>query len=189
MVEKEFSFLKALCVLIIITLPFIIYLYNYDIGFRSNIRFGFEGFFSLFETGKWQTGSNDILFNHMIVFPDNLKTWLIGDGYAANPTYDTYYIGEEYHGFYKGTDIGYIRFLFYFGIMGCALLIGFICTTAVACMKRFPNYSIIFLLVLLVNLIEWVKVSTDLFSVFAPFICISTTDNNIYEKSLIKGQK
>lgn len=102
-------FLGVLCVII----PMFIYLYNTNENFYENIRFGFEGFFSLWETGSWQTGSNDILLNHMVVFPDNWKTWLIGDGYAANPVdpryTDPYYTGPVYHGYYMGTDIGYLR--------------------------------------------------------------------------------
>lgn len=82
--------------------------------FYQQIRFGFEGFFAWIETGRWETNSNDILLNHMLVFPDNMKTWLIGDGYGANPTEnDPYYIGKAYHGFYMGTDIGYLRFIFF----------------------------------------------------------------------------
>lgn len=35
----------------------------------------------------------------MVVFPDNLKTWIIGDGYGANPSYDPYYIGKVFMAF------------------------------------------------------------------------------------------
>ena len=78
-----------------------IYLYNVDAAFRSNLRFGFEGFFSLAETGEWQTNSNEILKN-MVIWPDNLKTWIIGDGYINNPldksqeSFDPYYVGPIY---------------------------------------------------------------------------------------------
>lgn len=68
-----------------VVIPVFVSLYYTNDTFYKNIRFGFEGFFSLWETGKWQTSSNDILLEHMIVFPDNWRTWLIGDGYAANP--------------------------------------------------------------------------------------------------------
>ena len=41
--------------------------------------------------------------------PDNLHTWIIGDGYIVNPKDDPYYIGEVTKGYYKNTDIGYLR--------------------------------------------------------------------------------
>ena len=147
------------------------------------MRFGFEGFFSLAETGEWQSRSNDILLN-MVVFPDNMKTWLIGDGYGANPSVDPYYIGPDYHGFYMGTDIGYLRFLFYFGIFGLIALVSLICYAAGICIRRFQSYRTMFLLILAVNLIVWFKVSTDIFMVFALFLCIPPEDNEAYENSL-----
>lgn len=173
---------KWLTIITLIVVPFIIFQYNTNPVFKENIRFGFEGFFSLAETGKWQTGSSDILLNHMIVLPESIKTWLIGDGYGANPAGDPYYIGPDYHGFYMGTDIGYIRFLFYFGIFGAIALVSLICYAAFSCIRRFPSYRIMFLLILAVNLIVWFKVSTDIFMVFALFLCISKEDNDEYEK-------
>ena len=63
-------------------------------------------------------GSNEIL-KSMVVFPDSLHTWIIGDGYFNNSKYDVYYLGDATEaGYYMGTDIGYLRFLFYFGTIG-----------------------------------------------------------------------
>lgn len=168
--------LKILGILLLAIIPLIIFMYYVDPVFKEKIRFGFEGFFALAETGKWQTGSNDILLNHMIVFPESLKTWLIGDGYCANPASDMYYTGPSYHGFYMGTDIGYLRFLFYFGIFGIVFLICFICKAAFICVRRFPLYKEMFLMLLMVNLILWFKASTDIFLVFAPFLCLTSED-------------
>ena len=168
-----------LCVVI----PIFIYLYFTNDIFYKNIRFGFEGFFSLWETGKWQTSSNDILLEHMVVFPDNWITWLIGDGYAANPLdktlsfFDPYYTGPVYHGYYMGTDIGYLRYIFYFGLIGTILFIVFMWKSAWICIRRFKDYKIMFLLILLVNYIGWFKVSTDIFMVFAIFLVLGKEDN------------
>ena len=165
----------VLCVVI----PVFIYLYFTNDIFYKNIRFGFEGFFSLWETGKWQTSSNDILLNYMIVFPDNWVTWLIGDGYAANPTdktlsfFDPYYTGPVYHGYYMGTDIGYLRYIFYFGLIGTFVFSLFMWRSAWACIHRFKDYKMMFLMILLVNYIGWFKVSTDIFLVFAIFLVLS----------------
>lgn len=162
-----------------------VYLYNTDVGFRNNIRFGFEGFFSFAETGEWRTNSNEILKN-MVVWPDNLKTWIIGDGYLNNPldsnldTFDPYYVGPTYGGYYKGTDIGYLRFIFYFGLTGLIAFSGFLIYASKVCVDRFPAFRWMFLMLLALNFIEWFKVSTDLFMVFAPFLCISAEENSEY---------
>ena len=163
-------------------LPIVLYLYANNQQFHDNIRFAFEGFFSLAEKGYWETNSNNILKN-MIVFPDNVKTWIIGDGYIENPTYrDPYYVGPVHGGYYMNTDIGYLRFIFYFGIIGLSTFIFYFCKVARTCAKRFPRYATMFMLVLAINMIVWLKVSTDIFLVFAIFLCISKEDNDAYEK-------
>lgn len=169
--------LGALC----IALPIIIYLYSANQQFHDNVRFAFEGFFSIAETGKWETNSNNIL-KDMIVFPDNTKTWLIGDGYIENPySRDPYYVGPNFGGYYMATDIGYLRFIFYFGLIGLVTFISYFFKVAKTCVSRFPKYATMFWLVLAINMIVWLKVSTDIFLVFAIFLCISKEDNEEYE--------
>lgn len=163
------------------------YLYNTNEVFKDNLRFGFEGFFSLFEKGEWQSNSNDILKN-MIVWPDNTKTWLIGDGYINNPadnsldTFDPYYVGKIFGGYYMGTDIGYLRYIFYFGIIGLSAFSLFFIRVCCICIHRFELFKWMFLMALAINFIQWFKVSTDLFVVFAPFLCISAKENYNYMK-------
>lgn len=167
----------ALCV----ALPIIIYLYSANQQFHDNVRFAFEGFFSIAETGKWETNSNNIL-KKMIVFPDNTKTWMIGDGYIENPySRDPYYVGPNFGGYYMATDIGYLRFIFYFGLIGLVTFISYFFKVAKTCVSRFPKYATMFWLVLAINMIVWLKVSTDIFLVFAIFLCISKEDNEEYE--------
>lgn len=151
-----------------------IILFNNSPIFKTNMEFGFEGFFSLAKTGKWQTNSTDIL-NNMVVFPDNAKTWIIGDGYAENPTdRDPHYIGPAYHGYYKGTDIGYLRYIFYFGIIGLLLMVGHFLNIFGILYRAFPGDRLLFTAILLINFIGWIKVSSDIFSIFAPFLCLSS---------------
>ena len=182
--DNVMQFWRMFGLVAVFIIPIIVFQYNADPAFREKLRFGFEGFFSLAETGKWMTRSNDILIENMIVFPETIKTWLIGDGYGANPEGDPYYIGPDFHGFYMGTDIGYLRFLFYFGIFGLIALVSLICYAAGICVRRFQSYRTMFLLILVVNLIVWFKVSTDIFMVFALFLCISPEDNEAYENSI-----
>ena len=173
----EWGFVRRLAILLAVAVPVVVISYNLSPVIASDIRFAFEGFFSLFETGHWYTHSSDILINHMIVFPDNARTWIIGDGLAANPVtfpeIDPYYTGEEYHGYYMATDIGYLRYIFYFGLTGLILFITYFCKVAQACMSFFLRYRVMFLMILAVNFIGWLKVSTDIFPVFAAFLAVA----------------
>jgi hypothetical protein len=82
------------------------------------------------------------------------------------------------------TDIGYLRFLFYFGIFGLTTFIIYFFKVAKTCVERFPKYAAMFWLILATNMIVWLKVSTDIFVVFALFLCISQEDNDAYENSI-----
>lgn len=178
---------KWLIGIIAIALLVIIPLYNTNPDFKANTRFAFEGFFSLVEKGRWEVHSNNILMD-MYVFPDNLKTWIIGDGYMENPRNDPYYTGEIIGGYYMGTDVGYLRFIFYFGLLGLLTFIYFFIAITFNSMKKFPAQRVLFLLFLSVNMIGWFKVSTDIFLVFAPFLLISREENDAAEERLrVKG--
>lgn len=168
--------------IILLALPYIIYKYNTDINFHNDIRFAFEGFFALFETGEWEVGSNTQLGN-MVVFPDNLKTWIIGDGYFNNPVnVDLYYTGVVTGGYYMNTDVGYLRFIFYMGLTGLIAFSAFMCKAAQMTIARFKEYRMMILLLLLVHFVVWLKVSTDCFIIFALLLCIPKEDNDDFNK-------
>lgn len=172
-------FVGILCVAIAL----MIYGYHTNLAFQENLRFGFEGFFSLVEKGKWEVHSNEIL-KDMYVFPDNLKTWIIGDGYFNGPEdVDPYYIGERWKvGYYKGTDVGYLRFIFYFGVIGLVAFSLFMYKVAQVCMNRFTSYRSLFFVILLLNFAVWFKVSTDIFLVFALFLCMTETEDQMVKQ-------
>ena len=116
----------------------------------------------------------------MIVWPDNMKTWLIGDGYFNGPSStDPYYVGPVNFGFYKWTDIGYLRFIFYFGVVGLLTFIIYFFKVAFTCISRLKKYRDLFVLFLLFNFVLWFKVATDIFLVFALFLCISKEENDM----------
>ena len=169
--------LVAVCSVFVLT-----YFYNTNANVHENLRFGFEGFFSLAEKGRWETHSNEILKN-MYVFPDNIRTWMIGDGYLENPyDIDPYYIGPKWGGYYMATDVGYLRFIFYFGVAGMIAFSLYMFDAARILMDKHPKYKVLFLLVLLVNYVMWFKVASDLFLVFAFFLCADReldTENNV----------
>ena len=157
-----------------------VYLYLTNPSLQSYFRFGFEGFFSLAEKGEWQVNSNDML-KEMVVWPETLKTWIIGDGYCKNPRNDPNFLGEIIGGFYKGTDIGYLRFIFYSGIPGLLLITSVFILSTRACIRNLgKQYAILFIFLLISNLVGWIKVMSDIIMVYAPFLIMAflETENN-----------
>lgn len=170
--------------ILVCLLPFLCYLYQINTSFHENIRFAFEGFFSLAEKGKWEVHSNEML-KDMYIFPDNLKTWIVGDGYFDNPYFaDKYYTGPAWAGYYKGTDVGYLRFIYYFGLIGLFAFSAFMLKIGQILMDRFHEERIMFLIIILLNFIIWFKVSTDLFVVYALFLMIPKSGDEEFDKCL-----
>lgn len=149
-----------------------VWLYNTNDIIHENLRFGFEGFFSLAERGEWDVGSNNKLMT-MYVFPDNLKTWIIGDGYFVNPSRDPNYVGRITAGYYMNTDVGYLRFIFYFGLIGLSFFSLMIIYAGDVCRRRFPGNELLFLLLVLEHFIVWLKVATDCFFILGLFIAMA----------------
>ena len=137
--------------------------------FETHVRFALEGFFNLVNKGEFTTASSDRLFSVMYVFPETLKTWVIGDGYFSNPRYDPYYVGELTGGYYMGTDAGYLRFIFYFGLIGLLTFAVYFIKAAHVCSNFFNENKNLFIMLLALNFIIWFKVSTDIFLIFALF--------------------
>ena len=147
----------------VIFVLFCIYLYNHVPAANNLFLFGFEGLINWLETGVWSTHSTDILQN-MWIFPETFKTWVIGDGYFVDPNHPGSY--------YMMTDIGYCRFIFYCGLTGLIAFSILFVYIAIACYQRFSEFKHLFLILLLLEFIIWTKVSTDIFLVFALFLCI-----------------
>ena len=182
--------LKWLFGFICLIIPILVALYNNNIETRRLMRFAFEGFFSLAEKGEWEVSSHDRLMNEMVVLPDNLKTWLIGDGYFINPREtDPYFTGKITGGYYMGTDIGYLRFIFYFGVIGLLTFMAFFYKVTHTCIRFFGEYKHLFVMFLAINFIVWLKVATDIFLVFALFLMLEFSNklcikNTPYESKL-----
>lgn len=78
----------------------------------QQFSFGFEMFFNLAGSGHIETNSTNSLVDSLNIWPDNFKTWLLGDGlYLPN--------GGD---IYMGVDNAYQRMIFYFGIIGMLLM-------------------------------------------------------------------
>lgn len=150
---------------IAVSLSTFFYLNNH--AFHENLRFAFEGFFNWLEYGEFRTDSTDKLNNEMWIWPDNLKTWIIGSG--------------RFGAFYYSTDIGYCRFILYCG------LVGFICFSFLFIfniyyfIRKAPNYINMFLLFGVLTFVIWIKVATDIFFIYALFYNIDFFDKSIYK--------
>lgn len=68
-------------------------------------EWAFELFINLFSGDGMRSDSTDVLFD-MYIFPDNISTWLIGDGKFMLPS----------GGYYMHTDVGFIRLIFFWGM-------------------------------------------------------------------------
>ena len=158
--------------LLAVCIPLIVFSYQRDKDVQEKMRFGFEGFFNLVEKGKFDYASNETL-SSMYVWPDNAKTWIIGDGYFSNPiNTDPYFTGKITRGYYMGTDVGYLRFIFYFGIFGLLMFSLYMLKAGQICIRKFPQRRVLFGMLLLLHFVIWFKVSTDIFLVFALFLCL-----------------
>lgn len=171
------SFLSTAVLVITIGIIICVGLYNTNLEIQKLLRFGFEAFFNYFQTGKFETNSTNML-SEGLVFPNNFKTWIIGDGYMASGSNDSYYIGPADYGFYMNTDAGYSRFIFYFGLIGLLTFMLFFVRVCRECLRKNKNTGLLFILLLVLNFSIWVKVSTDIFVIFAPFLCLAELDDN-----------
>ena len=150
MVRGIIVFLFILSVAVVIS----VILYSTDTSFRDHLEFGFEGFFNFFGSGSFETHSTNTL-QTMYVFPENLKTWIIGDGLFFDGGHT-----------YMWTDVGYLRFIFYFGLVGLTSFILLYVYMTRRGRHFFPDDGKLFFLLFLVNMIVWLKVATDTFVVF-----------------------
>ena len=171
------AFWAATFPLFVILISLIIWLYHISPTFKDDLRFGFEGFFSLVEKGRWEVHSNEVL-KGMVVWPEYLETWIYGDGYFDSPDDLPNRFGQTFEGFYMKTDIGYLRYIFYFGVIGLIGLISTFFQITSTCIRRIKGYGPLFIFLLLVNLIGWFKVSSDIIMVFAPFLILAYQQNN-----------
>lgn len=76
-------------------------------------EYGFEMFVNYFETGSASTASSDHLKDMYDTYPTEIKTWVIGDGYYADPLNKALY--------YMNIDVGYLRLIFYCGLIGMVI--------------------------------------------------------------------
>lgn len=102
-------------VLLIFPLLFLLIIYGKTLS-ESNAQIAF-GLDFLFNTKNSQASSSFNVLKEMYeILPDNLKTWFLGDAKYKVVSQD-----GEFLAYYKDTDIGYFRVIFYNGLIGLFL--------------------------------------------------------------------
>lgn len=156
----------AIFIILLALLSVTIYYYNTNTIFNTYLRYGFEGFFNFIERGEWETSSTNRL-QTMIRWPNNTKTWFLGDGYFNDP---------NGRGFYMFTDIGYLRLIYYCGLVGLSIFtFFFVVCTSILCGEN-SREKFLFILLLCVNMIVWIKISTDVFVIYALLLLLTTDE-------------
>lgn len=101
---------RSLLIISFLTMTMIPILY---IGINQLIESSaFVHAFELFLSSNGESSSTNEMMK-MYIFPKELKTWFIGDGQFMDGS-----------GYYMGTDIGYLRLIYYYGILGACLFLG-----------------------------------------------------------------
>lgn len=139
-----------------------IFLYQTDEAFREQLRYAFEGFFNWAETGVWRTASTDKLNAIMWIWPTTTKSWIWGTGLFDNWVYST--------------DIGYCRLILYCGLLGFSLFTLFFLFNTRAIANRYPSMRVLMIMFFALTLIVWIKVSTDIFFIYALLYCIKESE-------------
>lgn len=121
-------------------------------------NFALEMFLNYFESGSLTTESTSQLAT-MYIWPENMYTYLIGDGlYSADNGL-----------YYMDTDVGYLRLLFYFGVLGILLFLSLQYYLLSVSVRKMKDGNLLFLFVLLYIVILNFKGFADLASILALF--------------------
>lgn len=99
--------LLLICIFVLVPILF----KNYASDLEVLASFGFEMFINKSQGGKMESHSMLQLYEMWATLPDNIKTWIFGDA-----------LWEYKGGYYKGVDLGYLRHLYYFGLIGTFFL-------------------------------------------------------------------
>lgn len=108
---------KAIRLVVLTFIVIILALFMFPIKLSSEseamLQYGFELFYNYSNSGSMESPSTNRMFEMYETYPTDIKTWIIGDAMYSNPS----------GGYYMNIDIGYLRLLFYFGIIGTLAII------------------------------------------------------------------
>ncbi len=165
--SKHIKMYRILGYTLLFGIPIFVYLYNNDSYMQEQLRYGFEGFFNWVERGEWTTGSTEKLNSTMWKWPTDTQGWLIGYG--------------SFGLFNFGTDIGYCRLVLYSGIIGFSAFALLFVYNATYFIYKYRRYKYMFVLLLLLSFLIWIKASTDLFMIYALLFCFTDEGEAAYK--------
>lgn len=169
LVKRNVMLLLSVSAIMLLAVIFVYVLFpKIIVSIAPLFNFALEMFLNNFESGSLTTESTSQLAT-MYIFPTNIYTYLIGDGlYTAE---DGLY--------YMGTDVGYLRILFYFGVFGVMLFLSLQYSLLSVSMRRIKDGNVLFVFLLLYLMILNFKGFADLAPVLALFFTVSIfTYNN-----------
>ena len=136
-------------------------------------NFGFALINNYEDTESFNTRDIDAL-SYSGRMPDNIKTWIIGDGLLADPR-------NPERAYYKHVDQGYLRCLYFFGLLGTAsLLVGYYLEIREVVRSNKNKW---FYLLFLFYMIIMYKGLMDIFQFIIPFYLIySIRDLSILQR-------
>lgn len=118
LIKDPKAMIKTILLIVLVIAVLIFALMRLSAEFAAQLEtlfeFAFEMFFNLAESGSMSTSSTDTLMTMYDAIPTTFKSWIIGDAKWDTAT-----------GYYKGTDVGYLRNIWYFGVVGMGALIYF----------------------------------------------------------------
>lgn len=161
--RRQMSVKRLVFLIVVVAFIGATYLYNTNDDFHHNIRFAFEGFFNLLETGEFRTSSTDTLNERMWVWPWNLHGWVYGYGLFE---------WKYWYDLDMQTDIGYCRFTLYCGLVGLVLFSLYFIYNASIVARKFKDARVFSLVLLALTFVIWIKVSTDIFQLYALLFCL-----------------
>lgn len=153
---KFFRVFKYILYIVCIVAVFLLFIpQNQLVKFDTVTKFGFEMFVNYMESGKFETASSNEL-KEVFIFPDEAKTILIGDGLLTDPH------NPEF-AYYKNTDVGFSRLVYYFGIIGTlAFFIFYFYLCYQTKLRNDKKYGIFFIMLFVLLLMLHLKGCTNI---------------------------
>ena len=182
LVKDPKAMIKTILLILLVIAAILFALFKLSEEFAAQLQtlfeFAFEMFFNLSESGSMSTGSTDTLMTMYEAIPYTFKSWVIGDA-----KWDTAV------GYYKQTDVGYLRNIWYFGIVGMAALIYYYYKTLkIIFIDRntgFAKPRLVLLILMTYVLVLNLKGPADLFFYVIPFY-FCTSQKEIQEPENIQ---
>lgn len=155
--------LFKISIMALIFIGFIFFIKDNIPVLKNWFNWAFAMFIEFFETGHFETGSSNIMFETMYIdIP--IKTFFLGDAMYSNP------YGS---GYYLGTDIGFIRPILFYGVFFTVIgymILGNIILGIKKGLKKYEYKYSNLLIFLLIFLVVFFELKGEIFYKMAGFL-------------------